>query len=80
METMIPVIKAVKNSSTCPPNKRAKKADNKVFVYNNNSIYLLHNNKSDKIFEETDRFEDIRVDGNNIYILFKNKLIKGQIK
>jgi hypothetical protein len=63
-----------------PEAKRLITADNKVFVYNNNSIYLLHNNKSDKIFEETDRFEDIRVDGNNIYILFKNKLIKGQIK
>lgn len=54
--------------------------DNKIIAYNNNAIYLLHSSKVDKIFESTDNFEDILIEGNNIYILFKNKIIKGQIK
>ena len=60
--------------------KKLKIVDNKALVYNNNAIYLLHNNKADKIFEETEIFEEILIDGNNIYILFKNKIITGQIK
>jgi ribosomal protein L24E len=60
--------------------KRLKIVDNKAFVYNDNAIYLLHNNKIDKIFDGTERFEEILIEGNNIYILFKNKIITGQIK
>lgn len=54
--------------------------DNKIFVYNNNKIFLIHGNKSDKIFEDTENFEQILIEGNSINILFKNKIIKGQIK
>lgn len=57
-----------------------KIVDNKTFVYNDNTIYLLHGNKIDKIFEETEWFEDFLIEGNNIYILFKNKIMTGQIK
>lgn len=54
--------------------------DNKVLVHNNSSIFLLHSNKSDKIFGSSDNFKDIMIDGNNIYLLYKNKIIKGQVK
>jgi|LAHS01.1.fsa_nt_gb hypothetical protein len=53
---------------------------NKILVYNNNEIYLLHSNKADKIFEDNENIYDISIEGNTIYILFKNKIIKGQIK
>ena len=59
---------------------RLKIVHNKTFVYNNNSIYLLHSNKIDKIFDDTERFEDFLIEGNNIYVLFKNKIITGQIE
>ncbi|MDD4089476.1 MAG: DUF5711 family protein [Tissierellia bacterium] len=59
---------------------RLKIVHNKTFVYNNNTIYLLHSNKIDKIFEDSESFEDFLIEGNNIYILFKNKIISGQIK
>ena len=59
---------------------KLKIVDNKILVYNNNSIYLLHSNKSDKIFEEFESFEDFLIEGNTIYILFKNKIMSGQIK
>ena len=59
---------------------RLKIVHNKTFFYNNNSIYLLHSNKIDKIFDDTERFEDFLIEGNNIYVLFKNKIITGQIK
>lgn len=54
--------------------------DNKVLVYNNKSIYLLHSNKADKIYESSDNIQDFAIEGNSIYILFKNMIIKGQIK
>ncbi len=60
--------------------KKLKIADNKTLTYNNNTIYLLHGNKTDKLFEDTESFEDFMIEGNNIYILFKNKIIEGQIK
>ena len=60
--------------------KKLKLVENKAFVYNDNSIYLLHGNKSDKLFENSEKFEDFLIEGNNIYILFKNKIITGQIK
>jgi len=64
-----------------PPNVTSLKVfDNRVLTYNNNSIYLLHSKKADKIFEDTVSFNDFKIEGNNIYILFKEKLIKGQIK
>ena len=54
--------------------------ENKILAYNNNTIYLLHSNKSDKIFEDSENIHDIYMEGNNIYILFKNKITKGRIK
>lgn len=60
--------------------ERLKIVDNKVLVYNSNSIYLLHGNKADKIFEDFESIDDILIEGNNIYILFKNKIATGQIK
>ena len=53
---------------------------NKILVYNNSTIYLLHGNKADKIFETSEDIYDIFMEGNNIYILFKNNITKGQIK
>ena len=32
------------------------------------------------IFEDDENISDISIEGNTIYILFKNKIIKGQIK
>lgn len=57
-----------------------KIVEDKIFVYNNNKIFLIHSNKVDKIFEDTESFEDVLIEGNMINILFKNKIIKGQIK
>lgn len=57
-----------------------KIVNNRTFVYNQNTIYLLHNNKVDKIFEDSSSFKDFILEGSNIYILFKDKLVKGQIK
>lgn len=57
-----------------------KIVEDKIFVYNNNKIFLIHSNKADKIFEDTESFEDVLIEGNMINILFKNKIIKGQIK
>lgn len=53
----------------------------RVFVYNENSIYLVHGLKTDKIYEDTERnITDFIVEGNDIHILSKDKLINGQIK
>ncbi len=65
-----------------PVNAQAIKIfENKIFVNNENTIYLLHNNKTDKIYEETGNiFSDFIVDGKDVYILSKDKLVKGQVK
>lgn len=53
----------------------------RVFVYNENSIYLVHGLKTDRIYEDTERnITDFIVEGNDIHILSKDKLINGQIK
>lgn len=54
--------------------------DKQILVFNNNNIYLIHSNKADKIFEDSESFKDILIEGNSINILFKNKIITGQIK
>lgn len=55
--------------------------DNKIYVYNSNSISLLHDNNVDKLIEESNsQIIDFNVENNKIYILFKDKLIQGQIK
>ncbi len=54
---------------------------NKVFVYNENRIYLIHGTKTDKVYENNEnKIVDFISSGNDIFILFKDKLIKGQIK
>lgn len=58
--------------------KNLKVYDNKIFVYSDSNIYLLHNSKADKIYEEMGIF-DFEIVGKEINILFKDKLIKGQI-
>lgn len=55
--------------------------EDRVFVYNENSIYLVHGLKTDKIYEDTEgNISDFIVEGNDIHILSKDKLVKGQIK
>lgn len=53
----------------------------RVFVYNKYSIYLIHGLKTDKIYEDTEGIiSDFLVENNDIHILCKDKLVKGQIK
>lgn len=55
--------------------------NNKIFIYNENSISLMHDNNADKLIEENNsQIIDFSVENNNIYILLKDKLIHGQIK
>ena len=56
--------------------------NNKMFICNENSISLLHDNKIDTLIEDNNfKITDFYVDNNNkIYLLSKDKLIKGQIK
>ena len=65
-----------------PQNARKLKVyGSKTFVYGNNSIYLLHNNKNDKIYEDTgNNIADFIVEGKTINILFNNKIVSGLIK
>jgi hypothetical protein len=61
--------------------KNLKVIDDKILVSNDNSIYLIHGIKLDKIFEDTqDSIEDYVLEGNTIRILFKDKLVSGLIK
>ncbi|MGD9568238.1 MAG: DUF5711 family protein [Sedimentibacter sp.] len=61
--------------------QKLKVYDDKVFVYNKNSIYLIHGLKTDKIYEDAEgSIADFIAVGNDIHILSKNKLISGQIK
>jgi len=61
--------------------KKLKIYEDRVFVYNENSIYLVHGLKTDKIYEDTEgNISDFIVEGNDIHILSKDKLVKGQIK
>lgn len=61
--------------------QKLKVYENSVFVYNENNIYLMHGTKVDKIYEDTENsIVDFTAKGNDIYILSKQKLIKGKIK
>lgn len=68
--------------NTAPGNvQKLKVYENKVFVYNENSIYLMHGTKTDKIYEDTkSTIADFIVEGNDIRILSKDKLIIGKVK
>ena len=55
--------------------------DSKVLFCNDFAIYILHGSKTDKIYEDKESIiEDFLVDGDVIRILFKDKLVTGQIK
>ena len=61
--------------------QKLKVYEDKVFVYNENSIYLMHGKKTDKIYEDTQSaIADFTIEGNDIRILSKDKLLKGKIK
>lgn len=61
--------------------QKLKVYEDRVFVYNENSIYLIHGLKTDKIYEDTEgNIADFIVEGNDIRILSKDKLVNGQIK
>lgn len=61
--------------------QKLKVYEDKVFVYNDDSIYLIHGIKTDKIYEDTEgNIADFLVEGNDIRILSKGKLVNGQIK
>ncbi len=68
--------------SKTPENvQKLKVYGDKIFVYNENSIYLLHGTKADKIYENTEGIiSEFRLEGSNIRILSKDKLVMGQIK
>ena len=61
--------------------EKLKVYQGRIFVYNENSIYLIHGSKLDKIYEDLENnITDFTVEGNDIRILSKEKLILGQIK
>lgn len=61
--------------------KNVEVIDNKILVSNDSSIFVIHGSKADKIFEDNQGIiEDYQLDGNTIRILFKDKLVSGQIK
>lgn len=72
----------VESVNKAPGNiQKLKVYEDKVFVYNENSIYLIHGLKTDKIYEDTEgNIADFLVEGNDIRILSKDKLVTGQIK
>ena len=61
--------------------QKLKVYGNKVFVYNENSIYLIHGARADKIYEDTEStISDFMVEGSDIRILSKDKLVTGKLK
>ncbi len=61
--------------------QKLKVYDDKIFVYNENRIYLMHGTKTDKIYEDTkSNFADFTIEGNDIRILSKDKIVNGKIK
>ncbi|MDF2675731.1 MAG: hypothetical protein K0Q97_16 [Bacillota bacterium] len=63
-------------------NVRYLKVLNKnIFLYDDNTIYMLKNNSLHKLFNSGSlKIEDFYVESQNIYIVFNNKFIKGKIK
>jgi len=54
--------------------------DNRIFLYDDNIIYLLKDGNFHELFRESsEKIIDFQVKNNNINILFANKLIKGII-
>lgn len=58
-----------------------KLIDSKIFGYDNNKVYLFHDSKIDKLYENMDgSIINLKVDNNNIYIMLNDEIIKGKIK
>ncbi len=56
-------------------------SNNKIIIYNDNSISISHDGIVNKIFvEDNSKIIDLNVKNNEIYILQQDKLIKGKIK
>lgn len=61
--------------------QKLKICDNKVFVYNENSIYLIHGTRVDKLYENAENtISDFIVEDNEIRILSKDGLTTGKLK
>ncbi len=61
--------------------EKLKVYEDKIFVYNENTIYIVHGLKTDKIYEDiVGNISDFTIQGKDIQILSKDKLVKGQIK
>jgi hypothetical protein len=55
--------------------------DDKIYVYNNNSVSLLHDNIVDKLYETLNsELLDFKVVNTNLYVMLKNKLVFGKVK
>lgn len=55
--------------------------DSKIFGYDNHKVYLFHNSKTDKLYENMDgNIINLKVDNNYIYIILNDEIIKGKIK
>lgn len=71
----------VTNLRKAPKSVQKVKVYDDIFLYNENSIYLLHGAKTDKIYEDTEgKISDFTAEGNDIRILSKDKLVTGKIK
>ncbi|WP_326911322.1 DUF5711 family protein [Sedimentibacter sp. MB31-C6] len=55
--------------------------DSKIFGYDNHKVYLFHDSKTDKLYENMDgNIINLKVDNNYIYIILNDEIIKGKIK
>lgn len=72
----------VKDVVEVPKNvKKIKIYSNKIFAYSEESLYLIHKGKTDKIYEDLEGgISDFIVEDNYIHIISKNKLVSGEIK
>nr|WP_312576681.1 DUF5711 family protein [Sedimentibacter sp.] len=72
----------VKEIYKLPKNiEKFKIFDDKIYVYDEHSVNLLHDNIVDKLFEKLDsQIIDFDVINNNLHILLKDELVSGKIK
>jgi hypothetical protein len=60
---------------------RLKVSGGSLFVYNDNEIYIFNSNKFDIMIDDGQgKILDFKKEGNKLYILTEDKLMKGQIK
>ncbi|MBP1926281.1 hypothetical protein J2Z76_002146 [Sedimentibacter acidaminivorans] len=72
----------VKEIYKLPKNtKKIKIINNKLFIYNNNSISIAHDGIVNKLFDEgNSQIIDFNVKNNEMYILLEDNLIIGKLK